>query len=233
MARAVNEKENAERRREILDAAQRMIYSKGYEAMSVQDLLDALKISKGAFYHYYGSKQALLEAFVERLTEEGVRQIAPHVDDPRLGALEKFQKVMSVGMEWKTGQRDMLLSLMRSWYGEENLRVRLRANEMGRRAVSPLIARIVRQGVAEGVFDTPDTERAADMFMVLGFALSEAIVTELLLTPVQGPGDGAARLERVLSAAAAYAGFYERILGAPAGSIRLIDPELMRKWTAD
>jgi len=196
MARAVNEKENAERRREILDAAQRMIYSKGYEAMSVQDLLDALKISKGAFYHYYGSKQALLEA-------------------------------------WKTGQRDMLLSLMRSWYGEENLRVRLRANEMGRRAVSPLIARIVRQGVAEGVFDTPDTERAADMFMVLGFALSEAIVTELLLTPVQGPGDGAARLERVLSAAAAYAGFYERILGAPAGSIRLIDPELMRKWTAD
>jgi AcrR family transcriptional regulator len=228
MARTVNDKEHAERRREILDAAQRMIYTRGYEAMSVQDLLDELGISKGAFYHYYDSKQALLEAFVVRLTEEGVRQIAPYVDDPGLGALAKFQKVMAVGMEWKTGQRDMLMGLMRSWYGEENLKVRLRANELGRKALSPLIARIVGQGVAEGVFDTPDPARAAEMFLVMGFALSETIVTEMLLSGAPP----AERLERVLSAAAAFAGFYERILGAPAGSIRLIDPELMGKWTA-
>jgi TetR/AcrR family transcriptional regulator, transcriptional repressor for nem operon len=227
MARSVNDREHAERRKEILDAAQRMIYAKGYEAMSIQDLLDELGISKGAFYHYYGSKQALLEAFVVRLTEEGVRQIAPYVEDPELGALVKFQKVMAVGMEWKTGQRDMLLSLMRSWYGDENLKVRLRANALGQTSLSPLIARIVRQGVEEGVFQTPDPERAAEMFMVMGFALSETIVTEMLRTPAPG----AERLERILATAKAYEDFYERILGAPAGSIRLVDPDLMRKWT--
>jgi len=228
MARTVNDKEHAERRREILDAAQRMIYAKGYEAMSVQDLLDELGISKGAFYHYFASKQALLEAFVARMTEEGVRQVAPYVDDPELGALAKFQKVMAVGMAWKTGQRDLLMGLMRSWYGDENLKVRLRANELGRKALTPLIARIVAQGVAEGAFDTPDPERAAEMFLVMGSALSETIVTEVLLS--QAPA--AERLERTLSTAAAYEGFYERILGVPAGTIRLVDPELMGKWTA-
>ena len=226
MARAVNDKEHAERRKEILDATQRLIYAKGYESMTVQDLIDDLNISKGAFYHYYGSKQALLEAFVERMTDEGLQLIEPYAEDPDLTALEKFQKVMSVGMAWKTGQREMLMGLMRSWYGDENLRVRQKANARGQASLAPLIERIVRQGVGEGIFDTPDPDHAAEMFMLLGFSLSETIVTELL---DEAPKPD--KLERILSAASAYAGFYERILGAPMGSIRLLDPELMRQWT--
>src|ERR1700719_1919309 len=55
------------RREAFLDVAQRLVETKGYEAMSIQDVLDALEVSKGAFYHYFHSKQALLEAVVERL----------------------------------------------------------------------------------------------------------------------------------------------------------------------
>ena len=61
MARSVNEKEYAVKRNEILDVAQRFVYTRGYEQMSIQDILDELHISKGAFYHYFDSKQALLE----------------------------------------------------------------------------------------------------------------------------------------------------------------------------
>lgn len=223
--RSVNEKENAERRREIIDAAQRLIYAKGYDSMSIQDLLDELKISKGAFYHYYASKQALLEAFVERLSEEGLRVVAPFADDPRLSAIQKFEAVMSVGMAWKSERKDMLISLMRSWYSDENLLVRHKANAVGQRLMAPLIERIVRQGVSEGVFDAPSPAHAAAMFMLLGYALSESIVSELL-----GPAPEADAFERVLAVAAAYSEIYERILGAPAGSIRLIDPDLMKRW---
>jgi len=62
MARVIKEQEHAERRNEILDVAQKLVYTRGYEQMSIQDILDALGISKGAFYHYFDSKQALLEA---------------------------------------------------------------------------------------------------------------------------------------------------------------------------
>ncbi|HYX49339.1 MAG TPA: helix-turn-helix domain-containing protein, partial [Ktedonobacteraceae bacterium] len=71
MARIVKEEEYAEKRKAILDVAQRLIYSKGYEQMTIQDMLDDLQISKGAFYHYFDSKQAVLEAVVERMGEEG------------------------------------------------------------------------------------------------------------------------------------------------------------------
>ena len=40
MARIVKEAEYAGKRNEILDAAQRLIYTKGYEQMTVQDILD-------------------------------------------------------------------------------------------------------------------------------------------------------------------------------------------------
>ena len=49
MARTVNLTEHAARRDEILDAAQRLILSTGYERMTVQDILDDRQISKGAF----------------------------------------------------------------------------------------------------------------------------------------------------------------------------------------
>jgi AcrR family transcriptional regulator len=60
MARIVKEEEYLARRNEILDASLRLVYSKGYDKMTIQDILDQLHISKGAFYHYFDSKVAVL-----------------------------------------------------------------------------------------------------------------------------------------------------------------------------
>ena len=49
MARTVNEGEYNAKRGEILDVALRLVYSKGYQEMSIQDILDGLGISRGPF----------------------------------------------------------------------------------------------------------------------------------------------------------------------------------------
>src|SRR5512139_475433 len=92
MARSVKEETYAVKRNEILDAAQRLVYAKGYEQMSIQDILNELKISKGAFYHYFDSKGDLLEALIERMRQDVEPIILPVVEDPRLRALEKLQR---------------------------------------------------------------------------------------------------------------------------------------------
>ena len=61
MARTVNATVYAVRRDAFIDAAQRLIQAKGYEQMSIQDVLDELDASTGAFYHYFDSKAALLD----------------------------------------------------------------------------------------------------------------------------------------------------------------------------
>ncbi len=87
MARIV--KEHAVRRNEILDVAQRLVNTKGYEQMTIQDILDDLQISKGAFYHYFDSKQALLEAIIERMVDEVEQLLLPIIHDPHLPALHR------------------------------------------------------------------------------------------------------------------------------------------------
>ncbi len=86
MARIVKEEEYAGKRNAILDVAQRLIYTKGYEQMTIQGMLDDLQISKGAFYHYFDSKQAVLErvwyaddnAIVrQKLRATAMREVAP------------------------------------------------------------------------------------------------------------------------------------------------------------
>src|SRR5260221_14444925 len=91
MARTVKPEAVAAKRREILDAAQRLVFTKGYEQMSIQDILDEVQISSGAFHHYFDSRVALLEAFVERIKQETEKPLLPIIHDPKLTAIEKFQ----------------------------------------------------------------------------------------------------------------------------------------------
>ena len=84
MPRVVKEDDYAARRNEILDVARQLVYTKGYEQMSIQDILDALKISKGAFYHYFDSKQALLDGLIERMLDEAEQVLRPIVEAERL-----------------------------------------------------------------------------------------------------------------------------------------------------
>ncbi len=60
MARIVRPEQYAAKRVEILNAARRLMFSKGYERMSIQDILSEVRISSGAFHHYFASRGALL-----------------------------------------------------------------------------------------------------------------------------------------------------------------------------
>ena len=91
VARTVNQTEHAVKRDAILDAARQLALDKGCENFTVQDLLDVLGISKGAFYHYFASKPAVIEALTERLVDESERLLTPIVERADLSALEKLQ----------------------------------------------------------------------------------------------------------------------------------------------
>src|ERR1700674_5720851 len=95
MARTVNATLRTVRRDAFLDVAQRLVETKGYEAMSIQDVLDQLEASKGAFYHYFDSKQALLGAVVERFADGALAAVAPILSDPHLPALKKLERVFA------------------------------------------------------------------------------------------------------------------------------------------
>jgi TetR/AcrR family transcriptional repressor of nem operon len=225
MARIVKEQEYAVKRNAILDVAQRLVYTKGYEQMTIQDMLDDLQISKGAFYHYFDSKQAVLEALIERMQEEVEQLLLSIVQDPHLGVLEKLRRFFPMLARWKTARKTFILALLRAWYTDDNalFRQKLRATVVKR--VTPLLTGIIRQGIQEGVLTTSYPDQVGEVIVSLVLDLGDTIAW-LLLSWEPRRDD----VRRVESTVAAYTDALERALGAPTGSLPLVDAQTLKEW---
>ncbi len=225
MARIVKEQEYAVKRNAILDVAQRLVYTKGYEQMTIQDMLDDLQISKGAFYHYFDSKQAVLEALIERMQEEVEQLLLSIVQDPHLPALEKLRRFFPMLARWKTARKTFILALLRVWYTDDNalFRQKLRATVVKR--VTPLLTGIIRQGIQEGVLTTSYPDQVGEVIVSLVLDLGDTLAW-LLLSWEPKRDD----VRRVESTVAAYTDALERALGAPTGSLPLVDAQTLQEW---
>lgn len=225
MARIVNEQDYAMKRAEILDVAQRLIYTKGYEQMSIQDILDILHISKGAFYHYFDSKQALLEALIERMLEAAIKILTPIVEDPKLPALEKMYQYFNTAAQWKTARKEFMIELLRIWYTDNNALVRQKLYSATVKQVAPAFSEIVRQGIREGIFSPAYPDYVSELIFSLWHNMGDTMA-EVFLKPDPQISD----LIYVEKAIAAFTDAMERVLGAPSGSIQLVDMALLKEW---
>jgi AcrR family transcriptional regulator len=225
MARTVNPAVYTVKREAFVDAAMRLMQSKGYEQMTIQDLLDDLEASRGAFYHYFDSKQELLAAMIDRIADQALTTLAPVVDDPDLGATQKLGAFFGGIAQYKTDRKALMLEFIKVWKSDDNaiVRVRLRGSLVDR--VAPILAGIIKQGIAEEVFsvDSPmDTARIL-MDLLTGF---QDGATDLFLAR-QANKISYDEAERALRS---FAQAFERILGARPGSIPIVDERTLHEW---
>ena len=227
MARTLNTTVHGVRRDAILDVAEQLIRTKGYERMSIQDVQDELGVSRGAIYHYFSSKAALLEAVVERMVEAIMAVLAPIAEDPELLATAKLQGVFTAAGRWKAERRDLMVALLEAWYSDHNAIVREHLRRVAMERLEPLIAAIVRQGTSEGSFSATSPEHTAGILVAL-LVVSGDATSQLYLDRLAGR----VPYQDVQRAVAAYDEAVERILGLSAGSFRMIDEPSLRLWFA-
>jgi len=226
MARIV--KDPDVRRNEILDVAQRLFYQKGYEQTSIQDVITEIGIAKGTFYHYFGAKLDLLDAVVERMIERMLQSLKPLVADDQFSALEKFERFFSDLADWKIENKTFLLDLMNILYKDENAILQHKVKAASIEKTVPLLAQIIEQGMAEGTFATEYPADIAEIVFHVGQSLSDTLV-KIILNETHND-DTLAIIERKTIV---YHYAIERILNAPAGSIKLFDLDQIKPWLYD
>ncbi|HEX7734244.1 MAG TPA: TetR/AcrR family transcriptional regulator [Ktedonobacteraceae bacterium] len=230
MARTVKPEAFAAKRREILDAAQRLVLTKGYEQMSIQDILDEVRISSGAFHHYFDSRRALLDAFIEQIRQESETPLLPIIHDPDLSAIEKLQGFFDTLDRLRVAHKADVVKLGRVWYTDDNAVVRQKVEEAIFQQRAPLLTEIVRQGVREGVFTTAYPDNAGEVILSLLQGMGN-IHARLLLSLGQ-EGDDRSSIEKIVSTYAAYMDAIERVLGAPPNTFSRNDTEAVYFWVA-
>jgi AcrR family transcriptional regulator len=213
------------RRDAFLDVAQRFVQTKGFDAMSIQDLLDELDASKGAFYHYFDSKQTLLEAVVERFADAALVTLEPVLSDAKLPAVRKLESIFSGIASFKAQQKEFVLGIIEVWNSDGNAVVREKLRRLTVNRLVPLLSLVIEQGMTEGTFAAQSPEETAMVLtsLMLGF---QQQASDLFIARQAGT----IGFDVVQRAVAANTQAYERILGIPKGSLTIIDEPTLRFW---
>jgi AcrR family transcriptional regulator len=225
MARTLDLEAHLLRREAFTDAAQRLIQTRGYEQFSLQDVIDEVGASKGAFYHYFGSKETLLEAVIERMTDAALEVMTPIANDRELTAIAKLQLMFTTLAAWKGERKEFFVELLQVWMSAPNSVVREHFRREVVARITPLFTTIVRQGTAEGSFTPTSPDGAAAVVVALMLGLNE-LATQLFLARQANT----VTFDEVVTTLAAYTEAFERILGLPAGSWAMLDDATLHTW---
>ena len=85
------------RRAELLDRATSLFLQHGYDNVSLNDLIADAGVSKGAFYHWFPSKDALIAALTERSARQAFAAVEQALTVCGSDALDRLNAVLQAG----------------------------------------------------------------------------------------------------------------------------------------
>ncbi len=226
MARTVDHDQRAARRDAILDVVERLITEKGFDRLTIQDVIAGTGMSKGAFYHYFTARSDVLQALLERRLDRWEVVLAPVVDGdgtPR----DRLRALLRELGGAKVRDRRFLVDALRSLYADENALVHVRTRRAAADRFAPLVERLVTEGVEAGQFTATDPVGAARVVLSLMQEGADRIGLLLL-----GIADGTATTSDLERAAHGYQRAVHTTLGADPGSLDFIDAADLDGWAA-
>jgi len=209
------------RRAELLDRASVLFVQRGYDNVSLNDLIADAGVSKGAFYHWFPSKDDLITALAERSARDQFAAIEGATAQCDGTALDRLNALLRAGFDVKMrmGAPEHLAAMV-SLLRPENAHLYGRIVAVSEDLVRPLLTRVISDGVREGVFHTFDAQGVADMILGLS-ARVNANVVEIVDAPDQSSRDQAIG---VLTRRLELHGLaIDRILELPDGSVTVLD----------
>jgi len=138
----------------ILAAALEVFAAKGYHGAVVDDIVEVSKSSKGAFYHYFPSKQGIFLTLMDELASTVERGVETAIAAEQ-GALAKVEAALRVVVETAAAQRDLARILLIEAVG---LGPELEAKRLDiHRRFAEMIQRHLDHAVAEKSISPQDT----------------------------------------------------------------------------
>lgn len=207
-----------ERREALLSTAERLFYTKGYEATSVQDILDEMHYSKGGFYHHFDSKLAVLTAICERRARENCDRARACVAEEKGSACAKLNALFHGAALWQSDNPGFAALLIRVAYREDGALMREKMETCLRTQMQDVLEDVLQEGVDTHEFFIPDVPSCASVVLRLYMQFADEVAVLL------AQEENETRMtERLLATLRVYRMAMERTLLAPFGSVTLFE----------
>lgn len=201
-------------KQELLNAAKELFYEKGYDDTSVNSITEKVGVSKGAFYHYFQSKEDVLEEVTNQYIEKEIKITRETANDTRLNAREKINRLINEVLVHKALNKDERQKISNVFEHEGNIKFLRKLADNKIRILNPLYRAIIEEGSRDGYFDTIFPEEAAEQVIHLVIILN-SMITKL----ASGIGEKPDNIKVIKIKVEAYQEAIARILGTEKGSI--------------
>ncbi|MDF2531276.1 MAG: TetR family transcriptional regulator [Clostridia bacterium] len=155
-------KDPKERKREIMDMAAQLFMNQGYEETSVNMIVEQLGVAKGTFYHYFKSKEQILEAVLEDYLDKYAEHVKAVSENDSSNAYEKLMFILKNILSNNQGPTHLTKHV------EDNKNARLHQvlDEKFHERFNPIIVDVIKQGIDEGIFKVDHPEEITEILLL-------------------------------------------------------------------
>jgi len=138
-----------ERRRELIDTAERLFMEKGYEHTAISDIVKELNIARGTVYYYFRSKEEILQAVVGKsitVLEQNVIQI---IQDDGIDEATRLNAAINGILEFVSQRSDFIDFL----HQDINAVMHAKLEKATVERIVPILSELVAKGNSRGRFN--------------------------------------------------------------------------------
>lgn len=195
-------KEAEERRNEILDAADELFGQKGFDGTSTNDILEKVRIARGTLYYHFKSKEDIMDALIERYNVRLLSAAQEIAADKSIPVNERITRVvMALNISGGGGKE-----IMEHIHRPQNALMHQKIQKVIISGVTPILARIICEGIEQGLFSTPFPYECMEMVVTYANTVFDNDMGEMTD-------------EELASRIQAFVFNVERLLGAESGSL--------------
>lgn len=173
---SANQEIREQRQAQIRSAAARLFAHYGYVGTRIEDIAQAVSMSKGLLYHYFGSKSELYAVLVDRASRGTIMLFEEALNRPG-SAADRLRWLITQSLEGLIEQPDMFMVVMQAFVSDAvPTQAREQATGFARKSQTMLIE-FIRSGQMENEVVEGDPEQLAMVLgsCIQGMAVSHAI----------------------------------------------------------
>lgn len=159
-----------ERRQEIIEAAETLFFSQGYNETSVSDIVKAVGVAQGLFYYYFKSKKDVFLALMDQYIEKRVGELASFL---RIDGTPPLVLIRNLFIRVQHFLHEMDAMSERTAGGFPIEMAAIMQNHVVE-MIEPMLTKFLNEMIAQGLLITPHPDRLS-RFVIYGFIGMESM----------------------------------------------------------
>ncbi len=153
-------KEAEERKNEILDVAERLFRTKGFDSTSTTDILNEIGIARGTLYYHFKSKEEILDAMIDRMTNRLIEKAEAIAARKEISVLQRLTMMM---LALNVSDSNFHQELLEQVHKPQNALMHQKMERSLLAGINPMITALIKEGIEQGICQTDYPEEVAEM----------------------------------------------------------------------